>query len=171
MRNHTASPLENRFVRHLVIFFSTGFYSGYTPVAPGTAGTIVAVPLYLVLSRLPTLYYGITVVAFLFISWWFSRAAEIVLLKKDSERIVIDEMSGFLVTMGFLPPAPLYVFSGFVLFRFFDIVKPFPIKRLEQLKNGHGVVADDVMAGIYSGLVLHIAIHLFKGKPPMLWFF
>lgn len=161
MLNHTGSHLEKPFIRHLVIFFSTGLYSGYIPVAPGTAGTIVAVPLYLALSRLPALSYGITVVAFLFMSCWFSRAAEIVFLKRDSGRIVIDEISGFLVTMGFLPPVPLYVLSGFVLFRFFDIVKPFPIKRLENLKGGYGVVADDVMAGIYSNLVIHICILLF----------
>ncbi len=159
--NQTARSLNNPFVRHLVIFFSTGFYSGYCPVAPGTAGTVVAVPLYLAMSRLPAPSYGITVVAFLFMSWWFSRAAEEVFVKRDSSRIVIDEIAGFLVTMGFVPPMPVHVFFGFVLFRFFDILKPFPIKRLERVRNGYGVVADDVMAGIYSNLILHISIFLF----------
>ena len=158
LRNHTASQLGSPLVRHLVVFFSTGLYSGYIPLAPGTAGTFVAIPLYLVLSRLPALSYGITVVAFLFMSCWFSGAAESIFLKKDSRRIVIDEIGGFLVTMGFLPPVPLCVFSGFILFRFFDIVKPFPIKRLEALKGGYGVVADDVVAGIYSNLVLHVCL-------------
>ena len=161
--------MESRFVRHLVILFSTGFYSGYTPVAPGTAGTVVAVPLYLVMSRLPGFSYGFAVVAFLCMSWWFSRAAELIFLKKDSRRIVIDEMAGFLVTMGFLPPAPVYLLSGFVLFRFFDILKPFPIRRLEALKGGYGVVADDIMAGLYSHALLQGSILLFQGKPSITW--
>jgi len=156
--NHTASQMGSPFVRHLVIFFSTGLYSGYSPVAPGTAGTLVAIPLYLVLSRLPAPSYGITAVAFLFMACWFSGAAESIFLKKDSGRIVIDEIGGFLVTMGFLPPVPLYIFSGFILFRFFDIVKPFPIKRLQALRGGYGVVADDVVAGIYGNLVLHVCL-------------
>lgn len=156
-------------IRHLVILFSTGLYAGYCPIAPGTAGTIVGVPLYLVVSRLSPFSYAITVVAFLLVSCWVSRAAEVVFLKKDSRCIVIDEIGGFLVTMGLLSPGPLYVLSGFVLFRFFDIVKPFPIKRLERLKHGYGVVADDVMAGIYSNLVLHLAILLFEGKSPVAW--
>ena len=161
VQNQIVRSLENPFVRHLVIFFSTGFYAGFSPVAPGTVGTVVAVPLYLAMSRLPAPFYGLTVVAFLFMSWWFSRAAEVVFLQKDSGRIVIDEIAGFLVTMGFVPPVPVYVFFGFVLFRFFDILKPFPIRRLETLRNGFGIVADDVMAGIYSNLVLHISILLF----------
>ena len=147
-----------------MIFFSTGLYAGYIPLAPGTAGTLIAVPLYLLLSTLPAFSYGITVVAFLFMSSWFARAAELLFLKRDSRRIVIDEISGFLVTMAFLPPLPLYILSGFVLFRFFDIVKPFPIKRLETLGGGYGVVADDVMAGIYSNLVLQTCIRLFAGQ-------
>jgi phosphatidylglycerophosphatase A len=160
-RNRTCGVQGSPIVRHLVVFFSTGFYSGFSPVAPGTAGTIVAVPLYLVLSRLPVFSYGITVVAFLMMSLWFSRAGERVFVKKDSQRIVIDEMGGFLVTMGFLPPGPIYVLSGFFLFRLFDILKPFPIRRLEALRGGYGILADDLMAGVYSHLVLRIAVLLF----------
>lgn len=169
MSNDKVTPVENRYVRHLVIIFSTGLYSGYCPVAPGTAGTIVAVLLYLALSRLTALSYGITLVAFLFMSCWFSGAAEAIFSGRDSGRIVIDEISGFLVTMAFLSPESLYVLSGFFLFRFFDIVKPFPIRRLETLKGGYGIVADDVMAGIYSNLVLRIFSLLVEGKAPMSW--
>jgi phosphatidylglycerophosphatase A len=161
LRNHQASAANNALARHLIIFFSTGLYSGYCPVAPGTVGTMVAVFLYLVLSRLSVLLYGATVVAFLFMACWFSGVAETVFEKKDSRRIVIDEFGGFLVTMAFLPPRPLVVLSGFLLFRFFDICKPFPLKRVETLRGGCGVVADDVLAGIYSNLVLHMGILLF----------
>ena len=98
---------------------------------------------------------------FIALSWWLSRAAEAVFLENDSRRIVVDEMAGFLVTMGFLPPVLVYLVTGFILFRFFDIVKPFPIRRLESLEGGFGVIADDLMAGVYSHLALRIAILLF----------
>ncbi len=156
--------MEQPVFRHLIIIFATGIYSGYMPVAPGTAGTLVAVPLYIVLSRLPFFYYGLTVVAFLFMSCWFSGSAEPIFLQRDSKHIVIDEVGGFLVAMAFLPPVPLYVISGFLLFRFFDIVKPFPVKRLGTLKGGYGVVADDVMAGIYTNLSLHLFIFVLFPK-------
>ncbi len=167
--NYKATLLENRSVRRLVTVFSTGLYSGYCPVAPGTAGTIVAIPLYLALSKLPVPFYAITVVAFLFMSCWFAGAAETIFAGRDNERIVIDEISGFLVTMGFLGSEPPYIFSGFFLFRFFDIVKPFPIRKLENLKGGYGIVADDVMAGIYSNLVLHILSLLLEDRALMSW--
>ena len=154
----------NPFSRRLVILLSTGIYSGYVPLAPGTAGTLVAVPFYWVLSSLSGFFYGITVLAFLFMSSWLAMAAEDIFLKRDSCRIVIDEIGGFLVTMAFLPPLPLYVILGFVFFRFFDVTKPFPIKKLETLGGGYGVVADDVMAGIYSNLALRVCIYLFEGR-------
>jgi phosphatidylglycerophosphatase A len=161
LRNLKARLLESPFVRHFVICLSSGFYSGYCPVAPGTVGTIIAIPLHIVISRLSAPSYGIALVVFIVLSWWLSRAAEAVFLEKDSRRIVVDEMAGFLVTMGFLPPVPVYLVTGFILFRFFDIVKPFPIRRLESLEGGFGVVADDLMAGVYSHLALRIAILLF----------
>ena len=157
---HSLSPVS----RHLVILLSTGLYSGYVPLGPGTAGTLVAVPFYWVLSSLSGFLYGITVLAFLFMSSWLSMAAENLFQKRDSSRIVIDEIGGFLVTMAFLPALPLYVIAGFVFFRFFDIAKPFPIKKLEALPGGYGVVADDVMAGVYGNLALRVCVHLFEGR-------
>ncbi len=167
MPKHSEERWEDAFIRRLIVLLSTGLYSGFSPIAPGTAGTIVGAGLYLAISRLPGFYYGITVVIFLFVSCWLSGMAEGIFGKKDSERIVIDEIGGFLVTMVFLPPAPLNMLAGGLLFRFFDIAKPFPINRLQNLKGGFGVVADDVVAGIYSNLVLHICLFLLKGKPPM----
>ena len=89
--------------------------------------------------------------------------AEPVFRKRDSRHIVIDEVAGFLVTMSFLPPTARHMLLGFALFRFFDIVKPFPIRRLEGLKGGYGVVADDVMAGIYANMVVRVCIFLWQG--------
>jgi phosphatidylglycerophosphatase A len=152
--------VQRTVARHLVVLFSTGLYTGYSPIAPGTLGTIVAVPLYLILSRLSAFSYGVTMVTFLFMATWIAWIAEAIFLKRDSQRIVIDEIGGFLVTMAFLPATPRYVFFGFLLFRFFDIVKPFPTRKLETLKGGYGVVADDLMAGIYSNVVLRICMSL-----------
>lgn len=142
--------------RHMVIFFSTGAYSGFSPIAPGTAGSLVAIPLYLALSKLPALPFALTVVAFLLMAVWLCGIAEVVFEKKDSRKIVVDEIGGFLVTMSFLPRTPRYIVLGFFLFRILDVVKPFPANRLEAVQGGYGVVADDVIAGLYSNLVLQI---------------
>ncbi|MBW2057461.1 MAG: phosphatidylglycerophosphatase A [Deltaproteobacteria bacterium] len=160
--------MKSSWFRHAVVILSTGLYVGFCPVAPGTAGTLLAVPLFLVLSRLSPLSYGITVLAFLFAAAWISGAGEVVFGEKDSGRIVIDEIGGFLVTMGFIPPLPFYVASGFLLFRLLDVTKPFPIRRLEKLEYGCGVVADDVMAGIYSAGVLHGLFLFWGNRPPLL---
>lgn len=161
MRIGVSGLLENRFIRYLVVCLATGFYSGYSPIAPGTAGTLVAVPLYVMVSRLSSVFHALVLLIVLVIAWGLSRRAEVLFLRRDSERIVIDEMAGFLVTMGFVPPAPMYLFLGFIFFRLFDIVKPFPIRRLEGLGGGWGVVADDVMAGIYGHLALRVSLLLF----------
>ena len=147
-------------IQQIAVIFSTGLYTGYSPIAPGTVGTIVAVLLYLALSRLSPVLYGITVLAFLCMACWMASMAEPVFGKGDSGHIVIDEVAGFLVTMSFLPPTARHVLLGFVLFRFFDILKPFPIRRLEGLQGGYGVVADDVMAGIYGNVAVRVCLFL-----------
>jgi phosphatidylglycerophosphatase A len=152
-------------VRHVVVLFSTGLYTGYSPLVPGTLGTILAIPLFFILSRLSAFSYGLTTVTFLFMATWMSHIAEKTFQKRDSQRIVIDEVGGFLVTMAFLPIAPRTVFVGFLLFRFFDIVKPFPTRRLETLRGGYGVVADDVMAGIYSNMALRFCLFVGLCQP------
>ncbi|NIM96594.1 MAG: phosphatidylglycerophosphatase A, partial [candidate division Zixibacteria bacterium] len=80
------------------------------------------------------------------------------------------EIGGFLVAMAFLPPAPLYILLGFLLFRFFDIVKPFPARRLEAMRWGYGVVADDVVAGIYTNILLQGFVLLIGRKTPLAFF-
>ena len=77
----------------------------------------------------------------------------------DSSRVVIDEIAGMGISLLFLPVTPAYVIAGFVLFRFFDIVKPFFIRKLEALPGGWGVMMDDVLAGIYTNLILHVALY------------
>jgi phosphatidylglycerophosphatase A len=146
----------NRFF----LLLSTGFGVGYSPIAPGTLGTLIAIPVYYFLSEIPSPIYEITLIASFFLSVWISESAEIFFRKKDDQRIVIDEMIGFLITMLWVPKTILFIVIGFFLFRFFDILKPFPIRHLERrLKGGFGVVLDDVMAGVYANIILRL-IHL-----------
>jgi len=142
---------------YLIKILATGFGVGYSPVAPGTAGTLVAIPIYYFLSDIPSPLYEITLMGFFFLSVWISENAEAFFGKKDDPRIVIDEVMGFLITMLWLPKTILFIILGFFLFRFFDILKPFPIRQWERkLKGGIGVVLDDVMAGIYANIILHL---------------
>ena len=144
-------------MKHFFLFFATGFGVGYSPVAPGTLGTLIAIPVYYFLSSIPSPIYEITLIGFFFLSVWISENVEIFFGKKDDQRIVIDEMMGFLITMLWVPKTILFVTIGFFLFRLFDILKPFPIRRLEKrLKGGYGVVLDDVMAGVYANIILHL---------------
>jgi phosphatidylglycerophosphatase A len=151
---------------HFILFFATGFGVGYSPVAPGTVGTLVAIPVYYFLSNISSPIYEITLAGFFFLSVWISENAEIAFGKKDDRRIVIDEIVGFLITMLWIPKTIRLIIIGFFLFRVFDIIKPFPIRRLERgLKGGWGVVVDDVTAGVYANIILQIILYYFTLSP------
>ena len=150
----------------LFLFLATGFGVGYSPVAPGTLGTLIAIPVYYFLSNISSPIYEITLIGFFFLSVWISENAEIFFGKKDDQRIVIDEIMGFLITMLWVSKTAILMVIGFFLFRFFDILKPFPIRRLEKkLKGGYGVVLDDVLAGVYANIALHVITHYFTLSP------
>jgi phosphatidylglycerophosphatase A len=152
---------------YLIKILATGFGVGYSPIAPGTAGTLVAIPIYYFLSDIPSPLYEITLMGFFFLSVWISENAEAFFGKKDDPRIVIDEVMGFLITMLWLPKTILFIILGFFLFRFFDILKPFPMRQWERkIKGGFGVVLDDVMAGIYANIILHLIKFLFLTFSP-----
>jgi phosphatidylglycerophosphatase A len=148
-------------MKRFILLLATGFGVGYSPVAPGTLGTLVALPIYYFLSEIPSPLYEITLVGFFFLSVWISENAERFFGQKDDQRIVIDEIIGFLITMLWVPKTVPFIIIGFFLFRFFDILKPFPIRRLERkFRGGFGVVLDDVAAGIYANIILHL-VYLF----------
>lgn len=131
--------------------------SGYSPFASGTVGTLAAIPFYLWLAGLSTPFYLLTLAAFFFLACWVSGKAETIFQEKDSGKIVIDEVVGYLVTMTAIPCDWRYIVAGFFLFRLFDIVKPPPANWFDRkLKNGYGVVLDDVAAGVYAWLCLFI---------------
>ena len=146
-------------MRRFVILFATWGGTGYSPVASGTVGTIAAIPFYLLLVRLPLSFYLLTLVPFFFFACWVSGLAEEIFGEKDSGKIVIDEVVGYLVTMAGVPLTVQGVVLGFFLFRFFDIVKVEPARYFDRhLKNGYGVVLDDVAAGVYACGVLHLIL-------------
>ncbi|ABB30441.1 phosphatidylglycerophosphatase A [Geobacter metallireducens RCH3] len=146
-------------MRGFVVCAASWFGTGFFPVASGTVGTLGAIPLYLVLARLPLWLYLLTLVPFFFLASWVSGAAEREFGEKDSGKIVIDEVIGFLITMAGAPVHWRSIVIGFLLFRFFDIVKVPPARYFDrQVKNGYGVVLDDVVAGIYACVVLHVIL-------------
>ena len=146
----------------LITFLATGFYSGLSPIAPGTAGTLAGVLICLICLPMPWILRLIFVILLLALSIYVAGQAEKIYQKKDDQRIVIDEIIGLQVTM--LPVAIniLTLCVAFVLFRTFDIWKPFPLKNLQKLPGGWGVVVDDVAAGIYAGVFLWLLVYLFK---------
>jgi phosphatidylglycerophosphatase A len=139
---------------------ATFFYVGYFPYAPGTLGTLAAVPLYYIVSGLPYYLYIPFTLIFVILSVWAAGVAEGIFGEKDPGLIVADEVSGYLVTMILVPFSLTNLVIGFFLFRFFDIVKPPPARQAERLSGGLGVVMDDVMSGIYANIVLQIIVRV-----------
>jgi phosphatidylglycerophosphatase A len=133
---------------------------GYLPIAPGTWGSLFAVLFYYLLKPpFPVqLFLIISVTA---IGTIAAHSAEKVLNEKDSGHIVIDEFAGYAVSILALPVTLTFLAAAFLLFRFFDILKPPPVRWIERtFPGGAGVVSDDLMAGVYTNLLLQIWIHL-----------
>lgn len=132
-------------------------YTGYFPLVPGTIGTLAAIPLVLFLSCFSPLTYGIATIAVYFCGVWSSGIAETLFQRKDAPPIVIDEIVGFLITMFLVPKGIKYIILAFFLFRFFDIIKPYPANFMnEKIKGGWGVIMDDVFAGLYANISIQV---------------
>ncbi len=138
-----------------VLFLAFGFGSGLAKKAPGTFGTLAAVPLYLPLAQTGQMtYWVVTVLASLLGIWICGKAAE-KLGEHDFCGIVWDEIAGLLVTLAFVPFSWQALLAGFVLFRFFDIVKPWPIRWIDQkVSGGLGIMLDDIIAGLFAAGVM-----------------
>lgn len=142
-----------------VHFFAFGFGAGTLPKAPGTWGTLMAVPLYLALQDLSLLQYLGIVFVMAAVGVWICEVTASDLGVTDPPGIVWDEMVGYLITMFAAPKGWLWVILGFGLFRLFDIWKPWPISRIdEQVKGGLGIMADDWIAGFFGFLVLQLML-------------
>jgi phosphatidylglycerophosphatase A len=148
-------------MRLLCRLFSTLFGVGFFPKAPGTASSAVALLAYvLFMHRLPWPAYVAFLLALLVLGGLASAVYAAHLGQADPQHIVIDEAFGqflalFLVPVGWLP-----LTAAFVFFRFFDIIKPYPIKRLERLPGGWGIMADDAGAGLAAGALVHLLLLL-----------
>ena len=133
------------------------------PIAPGTFGSLVGLGIFLLLGSLP-----LQIVAFILITWagiWAASRTERILGAKDPGKVVIDEVAGQMIAL-----FPLILFArwsivtvtlSFILFRFFDIVKPYPANRLQDLDGGMGIMFDDLVAGVYGAVVVSIVLRIF----------
>lgn len=150
-----------KFRERAVLFLATGFFVGTVPFAPGTFGAIIGLPVCFLISKLNFLLAVVYTLVFILFAIWVAAAAGKILKKEDPAEIVIDEIAGLMVTLVGIPFTPGTAIAGFVIFRAFDILKPFPIRTLEEkVSGGPGIVLDDVMAGIYGNIVLRLAIYL-----------
>ena len=144
-----------------VMLLATGFYVGNMPFAPGSFGSLIGLPLCFALAGLKMPLAVGSALCFILFAGWIAHAAEKLLKRSDPGCIVIDEIAGMVVTFIGVPLNLTTVVIGFIFFRLLDILKPFPIRTLEKrLAGGVGVVADDVIAGIFANFLLRILVFI-----------
>lgn len=154
-------PVPKAVWRNPLYFIAFGFGSGAAPFAPGTFGTLMAIPFYLLLSTLPLTAYITLVIVFIIAASWLCDYISHATDTHDHPGMCIDEFAGFFVTMTAAPAGWIWILVGFLLFRLFDILKPWPISYADaNIHGGFGMVFDDVLAGIYAAIILQ-AIHYF----------
>ncbi len=151
----------------LAVFLATAAYSGYFPFAPGTVGSGVGLVVYGLIKWIDPPNVRAVELAFIVglfaVGVWAATTAERYFGGVDPGPIVLDEVVGMLVTLAFIPVGITGAVVGFVLFRIFDVIKPFPARQLEALHGGFGVMADDAMAAIYANVSLRLLILVLPG--------
>lgn len=158
-KNPNIENINRTVLTHPVHFLAFGFGSGLAPVAPGTFGTLMAVPLYLLLAQFSLVPYLIFVVLVCIVGIWICDKSSKLLGVHDYGGIVWDEFAGFFITMIAAPEGWLWVVIGFALFRLFDIWKPWPILILdEKVKGGFGIMIDDIVAGVFALICLQLIV-------------
>ena len=145
----------------VAMILATAGYVGYFPIAPGTAGSLAGLAVFALVRwiGIPAVEIG-TIAAVLVLGIWSASVAERRLNLKDPGPVVIDEVLGMLMTLALLPVSATGVIVGFVLFRFFDVIKPYPAGRLERLHGGLGIMLDDAVAGLYAYASLRLLLTL-----------
>ena len=151
-------------MRKLSIFISTCFGTGYFPVAPGTFGSLFALCFYFLIPESVLAMSG---------DYWYLSIGGVLLISivgtitafeaektlgHDDKRIVIDEFAGYYLSVILLPKSIFVMVAGFVLFRIFDILKPYPINKIQDLRGGYGIMADDLLAGIISNIIIRLLL-------------
>ena len=136
-----------------------GFGAGFSPIAPGTVGTLLGIPIIISFQFLPNVLWFLGALLIALMSAWSSSRVTSELGFKDHPAIVIDEISGFVFTMALIPVTWQSILLGFLLFRLFDIIKPPPANWIDRsMPGGIGITADDVVAGIYANVVMHAVL-------------
>ena len=153
--------LSSRLLLHPLHLLSLGFGTGLVPKMPGTAGTLIGVLLYVPLHYLPWQYYLLVTLLLFVLGIWLCGKTAARLGVHDHPAIVWDEIVGYLITMLLVPYGWGWMLAGFMLFRLFDIWKPWPIRWLDkQVRGGLGIMIDDVLAAIYGLICLQIIAYL-----------
>ena len=143
------------FFDRLILLVATGFGLGRIPVAPGTFGTLAAIPLAWMMAWMDSGTMAFFLVSLILLSVYVADRAALIMGQKDPGSIVIDEIAGFCVTMTLVPVGWVSILLGFIAFRCFDVLKPIPVKYFEnKFSGGAGIVLDDIMAGVLAALVL-----------------
>lgn len=146
--------------KKLVKVIATFFYIGYLPLMPGTWGSLGGALIYFLVRH--NTYLFLSVLAALFCAGFYvGGRAEDIFGQKDDKRIVIDEVCGMLLLYLLIPPSRLYIIIGFILFRLFDVLKPYPAKKLEKLPRSLGIMSDDILAALYSYIIVQLAVYFF----------
>lgn len=156
----SSKKIPAHYLKNPVHFLALGFGSGLMPKAPGTFGTLAAIPVYFLLKDLSITYYIISVFILSITGVAICQYTSDKLGVHDHPGIVIDEFAGYLITMIAVPFSWLWVVIGFVLFRLFDILKPWPISWLDKkVSGGFGIMIDDVLAGVFALAIMHIILY------------
>lgn len=152
-------------MRNFILLVASAGYAGYFPVASGTVGTAVAIPIFWAFSRLddlPAVLYLGCFAAAVALACWFAGRTEELLDEHDSSVIVIDEVVGFLAATLYLAPTWSHSIAAFFVFRLLDVVKPFPASYFDRsVRGGAGVVLDDVVSGLYANVAVRLLFALF----------
>lgn len=150
---------QSKPAERLILLIAAWFGAGFIPFAPGTWGSLAALPFTAGAYSLGIIPSFLFLVLITFISIWISGAASKILNSEDPSPVVIDEVAGIFVTMFLLPISWTSVIAGFTLFRFFDILKPFPVGLIDRkIKGGTGIVLDDLMAGVYANAGVRVIL-------------
>ena len=143
----------------LIKTLGTFFYAGYLPLIPGTFASMVGLGLYYFIKDNPTTYLILTS-SLIILGFIISGRAEKIFHKKDHRAIVIDEVCGMLLSLLFIPFDPRFAIIAFFVFRLLDTVKPYPANRLQELKGSVGVMSDDIVAGLYTNVILQVVVRV-----------